>query len=111
MNSFSQMSPQQQAMMKNLLLLGALYFGAKLTSKAARYGIFGYVAYSIYQMNKQGAHSSMGNPGWQMKVDPGLAVDLLFPSMKSQDKVFARMAADHVLGAILSPVGVQRGRI
>lgn len=100
------MNEQQKAMLKNLILLAMLYFGVKLTSKIARYGIFGYVAYTIYNMNKAGNLSG----GWQMRVDPGLAVDLLFPQMKSQDKVFARMAAEHVMGAMLAPAQVQIGK-
>lgn len=108
MNFMNSLTEQQKAMMKNIIMIGMLYMGAKLTSKFARYGIFGFVAYSIYKMNQSGNMSG----GWQMKVDPSLAVDLLFPKMKDQEKVFARMAADHVLGAMLSPKSfIQPGRI
>jgi|WetSurMetagenome_2_1015567.scaffolds.fasta_scaffold86072_4 hypothetical protein len=105
---YANLTEQQKAMLKNAAMIGLLYLGTKLASKAVRYGLFGAVAYSIYNMNKKGSLSG----GWQMKVDPGMAVDLLFPKMKDQTKVFARMAADSVLGAILSPSGIiQPGRI
>jgi len=103
------LNPQQQAMFKNLILVGMLYLGVKLSSKLARYGIFGYVAFTIYKMNKAG---NLAGNDWKMKIDPNLAVDILFPKMSGQEKVFARMAASHVLGAILSPQGpLQSGRI
>jgi hypothetical protein len=95
-------------MLKNLLLVGALMLSTKIASSAMKYSIFGVVAYTIYRSNQSGSLSG----GWAMKVDPSLAVDLLFPKMNPGNKVFARMAADTVLGHVLSPKSIlQPGRI
>lgn len=95
----SNLTPAQQAMLKNLCLVGALFMAKGVASAAIRYSIFAAVAFYIFRANQSGTLTG----GWQMKVDPGMAVDVLFPKMTNDNKVYARMAADTVLGAILSP--------
>ena len=96
------LTPAQAAMLKNLILIGMLFMSMKIASTAIRYSIFAAVAFVIYHANQNGTLSG----GWTMKVDPGMAVDILFPKMNPGNKTFARMAADTVLGALLSPRSV-----
>lgn len=95
------LSPEQKAALKNLLMIGAFYLGIKAGSALARYAILGYLGFTIFQASRGGSALQGQADGWGVKIDPSLAVDLLFPKMKDSDKIYAKMAAGHVLEGLL----------
>lgn len=102
----NQLSENQMNALKDLAILGAVYLGAKTASAALRYGIIGGVAFLLWKNYQKTQVGSLGMAGgWQVKVDPGMAVDMLFPKLGGTEKHFARMAASHVLNGLISRGG------
>ena len=105
------MTESQQNALKDLAILGVVYLGAKTASAALRYAIIGGVGYLLwrnYQKVQTGQPGMAG--GWQVKVDPGMAVDMLFPKLEASERRVAQLAASHVLNGLLprgSGFGVQ----
>lgn len=101
MNWTSLTSAQQNAL-KDLAILGVVYFGAKTASALVRYAIVGGVGFLLYQNYKSVQTGAPGmSGGWQVKVDPGMAVDMLFPKMGAPEKHYAKLAASHILNGLL----------
>ncbi len=98
----NQLTDAQKNALKDLAILGLVYLGAKTASAAVRYGIIGGVGYLLwrnYQSTQQGAQGMAG--GWQVKVDPSMAVDMMFPKLDGPEKHFAKIAASHILNGLM----------
>lgn len=92
----------QKNALKDLAILGAIYFGTKTVSSVVRYGVIagvGYLLYQNYQSVKSGVPGLSG--GWRVKVDPGMAVDMLFPKLGADERQYARLAATHLISGWL----------
>lgn len=90
-----QMTPEQKQMVKNLLMLGAFYAGVKVADRLAKLAIFGGLAVMIYRAGKN-------NPmGFGLAIDPELAVDMLFPKMRDENKLFTKLAARQVMAGLM----------
>lgn len=99
---FSNLTPAQQNAMKDLAIVAALYFGTKVASATIKYGIMAGVGFLLWQNYKTTAAGAPGlSGGWQMRVDPDLAVEMMFPKMSGTEKVYAKLAANHVLNGFL----------
>jgi hypothetical protein len=103
------LSQAQLNALKDLAILGAVYLGAKTASAVVRYSIIAGVGYLLYRnfVAAQASPGMAGMPGdaWKVKVDPGMAVDMLFPGLEGTEKHFARLAASHVLNGLISRGG------
>lgn len=101
--NFSNLTEAQQNALKDLAILGAIYFGTKTASAALRYGVIagvGFLLWRNYSSVQAGSPGLAG--GWKMKVDPGLAVDMAFPNLGDSEKMYAKMAAAHVFNGLLN---------
>ncbi len=98
----NELSAAQKNALKDLAIVGALYFGSKVVSSGIRYAIMGGVGFLLWQNYKKTQAGQAGlSGGWKMKVDPSAAVDLMFPSLGPNEKHYARLAASHILNGIL----------
>ena len=94
------MTESQQNALKDLAILGVIYLGAKATSAVVRYGIIAGVGYLIWRSYKSQAAPALAG-GWQVKVDPGMAIDMMFPKLGAMEKQAAKMAASHILNGMM----------
>lgn len=105
-SAWSNLTPGQQNAVKDLAILAAIYFATKTASAVVKYGVMGGVGYLLYQNYKQVAAGGAGlSGGWQMKVDPSLAVEMMLPGLSDTEKTYAKLAAGHVLNGLLRPQG------
>jgi hypothetical protein len=96
-------------MLKNLAILGAFYFGARSENKYLRYGVIAGLGIVIIRGYSQGGS---GVAGMGIKIDPELAVDMLFPDMTPERKAYTKLAASELMkGLFPAHRGIQVGRI
>lgn len=96
------LTPEQKAAFKNLAMVAAFYYGSKVANKLVKWGLFGYLAYQVIQLSKN--QSAQNLSGWGMKVDPDLAVDMLFPEMSDETKAYAKIAARNLMQGFMPGV-------
>lgn len=105
------MSAEQKAMLKNLAILAAFYFGIKAKSSFVRYAVMSALAYVIVKGYSASPDGS-GVAGMGMKIDPHMAIDMMFPEMSDQKKGYAKLACSELMRGLF-PVhrGIQVGRL
>lgn len=96
------LSASQQNALKDIAILAAVYLATKTASAVIRYGVIAGVGYLLYQNLKSVQAGTPGlSGGWRVKVDPAMAVDMMFPKLEGMEKHFAKMAANTILNGLM----------
>jgi hypothetical protein len=100
------LTESQKSMLKNLALLGAFYFGVRSANKLIRYAVIVGIGAVLIKSYRE---SGQGVAGLGMKIDPHMAIDMLFPEMTDEKKSYAKLAVSELMRGMFpqnSPVQV-----